>query len=150
REIQRAQQSWIAVDVADDFPLVPDMIPGGDDVHARVVKLAADRGRDAEAVCGILTVQDHQIDVELAAEPGQSLADRIPATAADHVTQKKQPHPNPFQPERVTRRAPSSVTTQSSGSSVSPCGTEVTSCAAKPTPAATTGPTARSAASVLS
>ena len=69
------QQSGMAVDELGRVLLVPDMIAGGDDIDAGAIELLADRLGDAEAAGGVLAIDHHEIELQIAAQARQHLGD---------------------------------------------------------------------------
>ena len=82
REIRRAQQPRLALDIGDDLALVPGMVAGGQHIGAGIVKLAANLLGQAETVRRVLGVDDRDIDLEVAAQPRQMRLHRVAARAA--------------------------------------------------------------------
>lgn len=48
--------------VTEDLFLIPDMVAGGNDIHAIADQVLCNAGRDAKTGCGVLTVCDDDID----------------------------------------------------------------------------------------
>ena len=92
RVVDRAQQPRVAVDVADDLALVPDMVAGGDDVDAGRVELCADFVGQAEAVRGVLGVDDDEVERKVAAQRGQVFEYDVAARPADDIAADKNVH----------------------------------------------------------
>ena len=72
RVIERAQQAWLGVDVGQDFLLVPDVVPGGDDRRPGTQQVDGDARGDATAVRAVLAVDDDEIDPLALAMTGRS------------------------------------------------------------------------------
>jgi len=68
------------------------VVAEGDDVGAGGEQGAGHVGGQAETVRGVLGVDDHQIGTQVLFQPRQSRRDRVPAGAADHVTQEEDSH----------------------------------------------------------
>ena len=92
REVQRPQQPRVAVDIADDLAPVPDVVAGGDDVDAAVIELGADLVGDAEAVRGVLAVDDDEIEPSSWRSRGMCGDDRVAPGPPHHVAAQQQPH----------------------------------------------------------
>ena len=150
RQIERADDPRLAVDVADQLALVPDMVAHGEDVGTGVEELGGDRGRQPVAAGGVLGVDDDRIQRQ-----------RRPAAWAARPGAR---HGRSGRPRRrrtgcawaqlsvaAMDRQPASVTTRSSGTSVASAGTRSTSWPAKQYPARTGRPPAAAiAAKVMS
>src|SRR5579859_2362813 len=83
------------VDEARRFPLVPNMVAGGDDISASGIKLVADLLGDPEPAGGVLAIDDDEVESELAAQARQLLDRRRPPGAADQITEEKESHDRP-------------------------------------------------------
>src|SRR5262249_9631875 len=92
REIDRPQQLRMAIDEADGFPLVPDVVAGADHVDAGGIEVLADLLGDAEAGGGVLAVDDDEVEPQLAAQPRHMLDDHVAARPADDIPTKKYAH----------------------------------------------------------
>jgi hypothetical protein len=62
RIIQRTQKTLFVLQQLHDFLLIPQMVAGGDGVHAVAEKFLGDVGRDAVAAGGIFAVGDDDIE----------------------------------------------------------------------------------------
>jgi hypothetical protein len=67
------------------------VVAEGDDVGARAQQPVGELRRDPGAVGDVLAVDDAQIDVELLAQPGQSLVDRTATRRAEDVCEENDP-----------------------------------------------------------
>jgi hypothetical protein len=65
REIDRPDREWEQLDVVEELPLVPDVVPVGDDVRAVGVELARDVGGESRAARGVLTIHDREVDAPI-------------------------------------------------------------------------------------
>src|SRR5260370_35602413 len=92
REVGGTQDAGIAVDVGDQLALVPDMVPGGQDIDAAIIELAAKALCQATAARRIFGVDDNEVDGELTAQGREALLDRIPPGAPDHVAAEQDIH----------------------------------------------------------
>ncbi len=79
------QQARIAVDIGNDLAPVPDMVAGGDDIDAAGIEFGADLVGDAEAVRGVLAVDDDEIERQFAAQARQMRADHLAPRPPDHI-----------------------------------------------------------------
>ena len=69
RIIQRTQKARLVLQQFHDFLLIPQMVAGGDGVHAVGEKFRGDVGRDAVAAGGVLAVGDDDVEaVRIAAD----------------------------------------------------------------------------------
>src|SRR3546814_18612746 len=101
------------------------MVSGGDDIGAGFQDLVADLRRDAEPACGVLAVDDDEVEIERAAQPGQVVAYDLAAGPADDIATDQKPHRSSSESWRErNRRIPVSVTTQSNGPSWPVCSSE--------------------------
>src|SRR5206468_6946168 len=91
-EIRGPQETRVAVDVRDDLTLIPDMIPGRQDVDPAIVELAAKPFGQAEPARGVFRIDHHEVEGEFAPEARHVLSDGIPARTADHVAAKQDVH----------------------------------------------------------
>ncbi len=71
---------------------VPDVIAGGDDIDFGGVQFGADGFGDAEAMRGVLAIDDREIEPQLAPQPRHRGGDRLARATADDVTADQQPH----------------------------------------------------------
>ena len=108
-EVQRAEQPRCLGDIRDDLLAVPGVIAEGNHIRPRGEQRAGHVRRKAEAVRGVLRVDDRKVDAQIPTQTRQPRGHRIPAGAADHVAQKKYPQVSP--PHRMM---PFSVATASS------------------------------------
>ncbi len=115
-------------------------------------------GGDAVAAGGVLAVDDRRVELQLRPQARQLLQQDRPAGPADHVADVEDAQLEELSGGRYgksggssTGRQPASVTTSSSGTSVSSAGTASTSWHAKAKPARTGAPPAAAmAAKVMS
>ena len=70
--IQRAQKAFFTGEQFHDFFLVPQMVAGGDDVHACRKNFLGGFGRDAGAAGGVFAIGDDEVERVLFAEFGNS------------------------------------------------------------------------------
>ena len=87
----RRNRSWREREV-ERLALVPDVISGGHDIGARRQRLAKDVLGNAEAACGILAIDDDEIELEIGDEAGKLFPHRGSAGAANHVAEKEKSH----------------------------------------------------------
>ena len=85
-EVERADDARLAVDVADQLALVPDMVAHGDDVGTGGQELVGDGGGEPVAAGGVLAVDDDRIELERrraarAARPAGSARPERPTTS---------------------------------------------------------------------
>jgi hypothetical protein len=92
REVERPQQARLVADVADRFFLVPDVVAGGDAVHASTEQIVTDFLGDTEATGGVLSVRHHEIDPVIALEARQALDHHIAPRPPYDVTAEQQTH----------------------------------------------------------
>jgi hypothetical protein len=92
RIIQRAQKAFFVGEQFHDFLLVPQMVAGGDDVHARGKNFPGGFGRDAGAAGGVFAVGDDEVERVLLAEFGNKFCNRAPARLSHDVADEKQFH----------------------------------------------------------
>ena len=96
REVRRPQQARITVDVGDDLPLVPDVVPGRQDVDAAIVELAAEALGQPKSAGRVFRVDDNEIDRELLPQDRDVLFNGVPAGTAHHIPAKQNDHGRPF------------------------------------------------------
>ena len=72
--------------------LPPDVVAGGEHVHAAAEQLERELGGDAGAVGHVLAVGDHEVDGPLRAKAGQPAQQRFPARLAEHVADEEDVH----------------------------------------------------------
>ena len=95
REVRRAQDAGIALDIGDDFALVPDVIAGGQDIDFGVVKFAAETFGQAASRSSVLGIDDDQIDRKLTAQGRHVLFDGLTARPSNDVPTKQDVHTAP-------------------------------------------------------
>ena len=88
--VGRPHDTLVGGEEAVDLLLPPDMVAGGDHVHAGAEKLEGKLGRDAGAVGGVLAPGDHEADGPLLAEAGQPAQQRFAARLAEHVADEEE------------------------------------------------------------
>ena len=71
------------------------MVAEGDDIGPCGEQGSGHVRGKAEAVRGILSVDDGKLDPQILPQAGQSCRDRLPAGSAEHITQKKYPQFSP-------------------------------------------------------
>ena len=71
RKLNGRMMRDLLVQIAVDLPLLPDVVAGGDDVHARPEQGFRVSGLDAPAVGGVLSVGHDGVGTVLGAKPGQ-------------------------------------------------------------------------------
>ena len=91
-QVQRPDAELERVDLFEKGALVPDMVSVGDDVGARTVDLACDLTREARTAGGVLTIQDHEIDVSFAPDRGEQCGNGLAAGLSDNVADEEDPH----------------------------------------------------------
>ncbi len=78
--------------VLEDLALVPDVVAGGDDVGAEIEELFCNGWSDAEAACGVLSVDDEEVDGVGFEDVGKVFADDVAAGGAKDIADKKDVH----------------------------------------------------------
>ena len=107
RVVVGPQQSLLAIEMRDDLALVEDVVAGGDDIRPGREEQVANLRRDAESAGRVLAVDDHEIEVERPAQPGQFVADDAPPGPPHHIAADQQPHrPAIMSPPSIRGRAP--------------------------------------------
>ncbi len=81
-----------ALKVVDDFPLVPDVVAGGDDIDAQVEKFFRQRWRDTETAGGVLSIADDEINGVLLHQSGQAVLDDVAPGPAENVAYEENFH----------------------------------------------------------
>ena len=84
--IYRTQKPVITLDIAQRFALIPDMIAGGDDVHARIIKFFANLSGDAEAPGGVFAIDDHEVELQFFTQARQARNNGFAPRPAHNVT----------------------------------------------------------------
>ena len=92
REIDRPDREREELDVVEELPLIPDVIPIRDDVRAVRVELARDVGGESCSTRGVLAVHDREVDLALRADLRQECRYRVPTWSPDDITDKKDSH----------------------------------------------------------
>jgi hypothetical protein len=72
------------------------VVPGGDGVRARREDLLGQLGGQADAVGGVLAVDDAEVDRKLVPQLGQPRLDRPATGRAEDVTEEEDPQLGPF------------------------------------------------------
>src|SRR5205809_141494 len=80
------------LDVVEELPLIPDVVPVRDDVRAVRVELARDVGGQSRAARGVLAVHDREVDLALRADLRQECRYRVPTWSPDDIPDKKDSH----------------------------------------------------------
>ena len=62
RKVRRAQDARIALDIGDEFALVPDVIAGGQDIDLAIIKFAAETFGQAAAGRRVLGIHDDEVE----------------------------------------------------------------------------------------
>jgi hypothetical protein len=101
REIGRAQDAVVALDVLDQLALVPDMVTGREDVGAGIVELAGEAFGQPEAMRRILGVDDRDVDTEVVLQRREMALDRLPPRAPDDIAAQKDVHAAMLQPLQI-------------------------------------------------
>jgi hypothetical protein len=78
--------------VFKDLALVPDVVACGDHVGAEIEELFRNRGGDAKAAGGVLSVDDQEIDIVGFEDVGKVFADDMAAGGAKDVADEKNIH----------------------------------------------------------
>jgi hypothetical protein len=78
--------------VLEDLALVPDVVASGDDVSAEVEELFGDGGGDAEAACGVFSVDDEEVDGVGFDDVREVFADDVATGGAKDISDKKDVH----------------------------------------------------------
>jgi len=73
------------VERATEFAFVPNVVAGGDEVHACREHLVGRLLGEAEAAGGVFAVRDHHVGVVLFADEREMFGQRLAARRADHV-----------------------------------------------------------------
>src|SRR5205823_1773461 len=95
REVCRAQDAGIALDIGDDFALVPDVIAGGQDIDFGVVKFAAEAFGQAAAGRRVLGIDDDQVEGEPTTQGRHVLFYGLTAGPSDNIATKQDFHTAP-------------------------------------------------------
>ena len=90
RVVERTQDARLGREVGEKLLLVPDMVAGGDDGHARAQEINGDPGRDAPAGGGVFPVDDDEIHPEFRTDVREVFDDRSPAGLADDVAEEEE------------------------------------------------------------
>ncbi len=92
RIIGRPEQRFVTLHEIHDLFLIPDVIPGGEDIDVAAIQLFNDFARHAESGRGIFTIGDHEIDPSFLDDPREKLTDSPPSRLAHDVTDKEYLH----------------------------------------------------------
>ena len=87
-----AQKARLLVQELEDLLLVPDVVAGGDHVHARLEELGHLRRRDAEPARRVLAVGDDDVRLHVGLHEPQQLLEHPPPRRPDHVRDEENPH----------------------------------------------------------
>ena len=112
REVRRAQDAGIALDIGDDFALVPDVIAGGQDIDFGVVKFAAEAFGQAAAGRRVLGIDDDQVEGEPTAQGRHVLFYGLTAGPSDNIATKQDFHTGPRAGDSLRSGAGSAVGVQ--------------------------------------
>ena len=114
RIIDRAQELRHPLDEHQRLALGKGMVAECDDIGAGIEEVVADLLGDAEAAGGVFAIHHDEIGRKVRLQVRQVAQERLAPGAPHHVAEEHQPH-QPFPPIASTRRAPISVSIQSSG-----------------------------------
>ena len=92
RQVQRANAEVERIDLLEEGPLVPDVVPVGDHVGARVADLTSDLTGEPRAAGGVLAVHDHEVDASFAPDGGEKRGDGLAAGLSDDIADEEDPH----------------------------------------------------------
>ena len=92
RIVRRPQNSGILIEVGHDFFLVPDVIARRQDVDTPIEKFVRNLRRYTKAGCGVLTIQDAEIDLIILLQVFQVLMNDGSTGLPDRITDKKYFH----------------------------------------------------------
>ena len=92
RIVERADQARLAHDIGQGLALVPAVVAERQDIGAGGEDLARRVLGDAEAARGVLGVDHHEVEFEVAPQPRKMIRKPIAPGLADHVTEKCQSH----------------------------------------------------------
>ena len=87
--IEGPQQSRFSGEIIDDFRLIPHMVAGGNDRGTGPQQVDGDPRGNAPPACGILAVDDDEIQAFALFKQWQLLDDRLAARLADDITQEQ-------------------------------------------------------------
>jgi hypothetical protein len=89
RIVGRPQERRLLIQANQPVTLVPNMVPGRQDIDSKVKELTDDVRCQTKACSSIFTVGDHQVDHMLINQAGQKITDKLSPGATDDVTYKK-------------------------------------------------------------
>jgi hypothetical protein len=95
-EVRRAEESVARLEERNQVAVPPDVVPRRDRISARREDLLGQLGGQADAVCGVLAVDDAEVDVELVPQLGQLRLDRPPPRRPEDVTEEEDAQLGPF------------------------------------------------------
>lgn len=90
--IQGAEESGLQGEITDDFLLIPDMIPGRDDIDAGVEEFAGNCGGNAISAGGIFSISDNEIESVAMDEFGEERFNGSAAGFADDIAYEEKFH----------------------------------------------------------
>ena len=85
RIVDGAQDAFRALQIADEFLAVPDVIAAGDHIDAVVVEFAGDVLGESESAGGVLGIGDDQIDLAVAYQRRHHFGGRLPARSGEDI-----------------------------------------------------------------
>jgi hypothetical protein len=88
-EVRGARDARARLEHRDEVAVPPDVVACRDHVGARGEELLGELGGEADAVRGVLAVDDAEVDPELVPELGQPLRDGAPAWRPEDVTDEE-------------------------------------------------------------
>src|SRR5206468_1117821 len=91
-----AEQARLAGKVVEDLLLVPDVIPGGEDVDAEGQQILGDGGCDAEAAGSVLAVRNGEVDAVGRDDILQVIGDDPAPRRAEDIADKENVHLREF------------------------------------------------------
>ena len=92
RIVGRADQARLAHDIGQGLALVPAVVAQGQAVGTGHEQLARRVLGDAETARGVLCIDHHEIEFQVALQAGQVIAQPVPSGLADDITEKSQSH----------------------------------------------------------
>ncbi len=92
RIVRGAEQPRFELDVVECLLLVPDMIPGGHDIDARLTDRLGHGTRHAQATRRVLHVRDHEVNRMALDQPGQRPSEYFATRFADDVAHEENVH----------------------------------------------------------
>lgn len=86
RIIQRTDDFFVLVKIRINFPLLPDMVAGGQTVSSGIKQVVGNSRGQPKTVCGVFSVGDDNVNMVFLLYFSQMFNDNVSAGATDNVS----------------------------------------------------------------